>query len=136
MNVYEVSHSWRSLVAWITSTLAATAVFWICFGACVAGCIDTPLPDLEPQARVVAAWDPLLCGEPHRIVIELEDADGRKLSRSVPCETGGVTIDIDEWGVYTGRIYAWTLGPAIRAETQVRLDVDAPVIFWTIDTPR
>ena len=136
MNFIELSHSLRSLVVWIGSTLAATALFWFCFATCVVGCVDTPLPDTEPQARIVAAWDPLLCGDPHRVVIELEDDDGAKLSRSVPCELGGITLDIRHWGVYRGRIYAWSLGPEIRAVTQVRLDVDAPVIFWTVDTPR
>lgn len=136
MNLHTVAYSLRSLATWITSTLLATALFWACFGTCVSGCVDTPLPDLEPQARIVASWDPLLCGEPHRVVIELEDHDGAKLSKSVPCETGGTTIDIAHWGVYRGRIYAWLLGPEIRSVVHVRLDVDAPVIFWTVDTPR
>jgi hypothetical protein len=136
MNLFELAHSLRSLATWIGSTIVATAVFWLCFGACVGGCVDTPLPDIEPQARVVASWDPLLCGDPHRVVIELEDSDGRMLSRSVPCDAGGVTIDIDRWGVYLGRVYAWTFGPEIRSVSNVRLDVDAPIVLWTVDTPR
>jgi hypothetical protein len=136
MNFVELAYSLRGLATWIGSTLAATAVFWLCFGACVGGCIDAPVPDLDPQARVVASWDPLLCGEPHRVVIELEDADGRMLSRSVPCDLGGITIDIDHWGIYSGRTYAWSLGPEIRSVSQVRLDVDAPIVIWAIDTPR
>jgi hypothetical protein len=136
MAFYELAHSVRSLATWIASTLAATAVFWLCFGTCVSGCVDTPLPDLEPQARVVASWDPLACGDPHRVVIELEDDGGAPVSRSVPCAAGAITLDIVHWGVYRGRIYAWTLGPDIRSVTEVRLEVDAPVIFWTVDTPR
>jgi hypothetical protein len=136
MNFIELTYSLRFLGTWIGSTIVATAAFWCCFGACVSGCIDTPLPDIEPQARVIASWDPLLCGDPHRIVIELEDADGRMLSRSGPCDAGGITIDIDRWGIYQGRIYAWTLGPEIRSVSQVRLDVDAPIVVWAIDTPR
>jgi hypothetical protein len=136
MRFIEVAYSLRSLATWLASTLAATALFWMCFGTCVSGCVDTPLPDVEPQARIVATWDPLQCGDPHRVAIELEDDDGRMLSRSVPCDTGGTAIDIAHWGVYTGRIYAWTLGPEVHAVTHVRLDVDAPVIFWTVDTPR
>ncbi|HEY5945066.1 MAG TPA: hypothetical protein VIV40_06220 [Kofleriaceae bacterium] len=136
MNFFELAYSLRSFATWIGSTLAATAVFWLCFATCVAGCVDTPLPDVEPQARVVASWDPLLCGDPHRVVLELEDDDGRMLSRSVPCTVAGITIDIAHWGVYRGKIYAWTVGPEIRAVTQVRLDVDAPVVIWTVDTPR
>lgn len=136
MNLHTVAYSLRSLATWATSTLLATALFWTCFGTCVAGCIDTPLPDLEPQARIVAAWDPLLCGEPHRVVIELEDDGGAKVSKSVPCNAGGTTIDVLHWGVYRGRIYAWLLGPEIRSVVHVRLDVDAPVVFWHVDTPR
>ena len=134
------AHSLRAIATWILSTWAATLVFWTCFcasvAACIAGCVDTPLPDLEPQARVVASWDPLACGDPHRVVIELEDEDGRPISRSVPCAVGGVTIDIARWGVYLGRVYAWTLGAEIRSVLHVRLEVDQPVIFWTVDTPR
>jgi hypothetical protein len=136
MNFYELPHPWRSLATWIGSTCAASALFWLLFGTFVVGCIDTPLPDLEPQARVVASWDPLDCGSPHRVVIELEDEAGAPISKSVPCSTGGVTIDIPHWGIYLGRIYAWTLGPEIRSVTSVRLDVDQPVLFWTVDTPR
>ena len=136
MNLYTFAYSLRSLATWIGSTLFATALFWACFGTCVGGCVDTPFPDVGPQSRVVVSWDPLLCGDPHRVAIELEDDDGAKLSKSVPCEAAGVTIDIVHWGVYRGRIYAWTLGPEIRSVVSVRLDVDSPVIFWTVDTPR
>lgn len=136
---HDAVHPLRSIATWIVTTLTASLLFWACFGAYVAGCtgcIDTPLPELEPQSRVVATWDPLACGDPHRVVIELEDDDGTQLSRSVPCDAGGVTIDIAHWGIYRGRVYAWTLGPDIRSVVHVRLEVDQPVIFWTVDTPR
>jgi hypothetical protein len=138
MSLFELPYvcSLRALATWIGSTLAATALFWFCFATCVVGCVDTPLSDPEPQARVVAAWDPLVCGDPHRVVIELEDGDGSKLARSVPCGAGGITIDIPRWGVYRGRIYAWAFGPEIRSVMAVHLDVDAPVIYWTVETPR
>jgi len=140
MNFIERPYSLRTLAAWVGSTVFATALFWACFGTCVAGCVDQPLPDVEPQARVVASWDPLPCGDPHRVVVELEDDDGAKVSHSVPCEVGGMSIDIRHWGVYRGRIYAWTLTAGDAAEMRsvlyVRLDVDAPVIFWPVDTPR
>jgi hypothetical protein len=136
MQLAELLQPLRSLAAWIVSTLVATLIFWTCFAACIAGCIDAPLPDVEPQSRIVASWDPLACGDPHRVVIELEDDDGRMLSRSVPCDAGGVTIDIPRFGVYWGRIYAWTFGPEIRSVLHVRIEVDAPVIFWAVDTPR
>jgi hypothetical protein len=53
---------------------------------------------------------------------------------------GAHHIDIAHWGIYQGRLYAWTLPaasqPEIRAETKVRLEIDAPVVFWSVDTPR
>lgn len=122
--------------SWIGSTVVVTAAFWLLFGTCVSGCVDQPLPDLEPQARIVASWDPLLCGDPHRVVVELEDDDGAPLSGSVPCGIGGLTLDVRHWGVYRGRVYAWSLGPVIRSVLTVRLDVDAPIVSWTLDTPR
>jgi hypothetical protein len=136
MNLYELACSLRSLLAWIGSTLLATAVFWLCFGTCVSGCVDTPLPDIEPQSRVLVSWDPLDCGDPHRVVVELEDDAGVPVSSSVPCNAGGMAIDIAHGGVYRGRIYAWTLGPEIRSVLAVRLEVDAPLVLWTVDTPR
>jgi hypothetical protein len=125
-------HPVLSFVSWVASTLVATAAFWLTFGACV----DQPLPDPEPQARLVVSWDPTVCGDPHRIVVELEDAAGVPLSRSVPCIAAGMTLDIPHWGVYRGRVYAWTYGPEIRSELTVRVDVDAPIVNWTVDTPR
>ena len=106
----------------------------------LAGCVDMPVPDLEPQARLIAAWNPLDCGEPHRVVFELEDENGARLSRSAVCEVGGVSLDVPHWGVYRGRIYAWELQPSaeseIRSVVAVRLDVDAPIVHWYVETPR
>jgi hypothetical protein len=102
------------------------------------GCVDRPLlDDVEPQARIITVWDPTLCGqEPHRVVVELEDDRGVRVSRSAPCAIGGVTLDVLTWGVYHGRIYAWMLGPEIRSIATVQLAVDAPIIHWYVDTPR
>ena len=109
--------------------------------ACLtAACVDTPLPDIEPQARLVTAWDPLLCGEPHRVVIELEDERGADISRSVPCELGMLTLDLPTWGLYRGKISAWDLVPnetaEIRSVIAARLEIDAPIVHWYVDTPR
>lgn len=113
----------------------------VCAAAIVAsGCVDSPVPDLEPQARLVVVWDSLACGEPHRVVIELEDERGVPLSRSVPCELGGMSIDVPHWGVYRGRLYAWELVPTAEAEIRsvvsVRLEVDAPIVHWYVEAPR
>ncbi len=121
----------RSLALWITSPIAFTAGFWTCFGACVA----TPAGDSPPDARIVAAWDPLSCGDPHRVVVELTDAGGDPLTASTPCELGHLTIDAPHFGDYRGRVYAWVLGAPIRSIVPVDLDVEQPVIQWPIDTP-
>ena len=117
---------------WILTTFAATFGFWTCFGACV----DAPLPRSPPQAKVVAAWDPLVCGDPHRVVVELEDDDGVPLSVSAPCTLGGLTIDAPHFGVYRGRIYAWELGKPERSFASVHLIVDEPIVRWDVETPR
>jgi hypothetical protein len=114
------------LTPWI-----ATALFWLAFTAC----IDSPMPDDPAIARVVVAWDPLACGAPHRIVVELEDQAGVKLSSSTPCNTGSLTVDAPHFGIYYGRIYAWEAGEDIRSITPVRLFVDEPVVRWLIATP-
>lgn len=126
-------HPVLAFLTWIGSTVIMTATFWLLFGACV----DMEPPPIEPPARVVASWDPLQCGDDdHRVVVELEDDDGAEVSGSVPCKIGGLTLDVRHWGVYRGRIYAWTLGPEIRSVTSVRLDIDSPILWWTVDTPR
>jgi len=122
-----------SLVTWIAAPLAATCVFWTCFGACV---MPPPPADEPPQARLVAAWDPLACGEPHRVVVELEDDAGVPLSVSAPCVLGSLTLDAPHLGIYHGRIYAWILGEAIRSIAPVVLSIDAPIVQWVVPTPR
>jgi hypothetical protein len=129
-----------SFITWIASTMLASALFWITFGSCVAGgCIDAPLPDREPQARLVTSWDPLACGSPHRVAIEIEDDDGRMLSTSAPCELGEMTIDVPAWGIYRGRIYAWSIAgneATISSLLPVRHEIDEPVVQWNVQTPR
>jgi hypothetical protein len=117
-----------SVLAFVPLLLATGCLF--------GGCVDAPVIEPEPPSRIVAVWDPLACGDPHRVVVELEDDDGARASTSVPCELGGATLDLRHWGVYRGRIYAWTLGPTIRSVVPVRLDVDAEIIHWYVETPR
>jgi hypothetical protein len=125
-------HPVASVSGWIGSTTLATVAFWSVFGACV----DAPLPQDQPQARVIAAWDPLQCGDPHRVVIELEDDDGVPLSASAPCALGELTLDAPRMGRYRGQIYAWTLDDTVRSSTAVELSIDAPVMRWVVPTPR
>jgi hypothetical protein len=130
-----------AFISWVGSAMLGTAIFWMLFGSCVlGGCLDSPLPPAEPQARLLTSWDALACGDPHRVVIELEDDDGARVSSSVPCEIGEMTIDIRHWGIYRGRIYAWMLdagsGAVIRSERAVRLEIDSPIVQWVVETPR
>lgn len=119
------------LVLLVLSPWLATLAFWLCFTAC----IDTPMPSDPPIARVIVVWDPLGCGEPHRVAVELEDFDGNKLSSSTACATGSITLDTAHYGVYYGRIYAWEAGKDIRSVTPVRLNVDEPIVRWLVATP-
>jgi len=117
---------------WILSTAAATLGFWTCFGACV----DAPMPRPAPQAKILASWDPLACGDPHRVVVELEDDAGAPLSVSAPCTVGGLTIDAPHFGIYRGRIYAWVLGGSEHPFEDVNLIVDQPIVRWDMQTPK
>src|SRR5438552_3750529 len=117
-----------SVATWILSTLFATLVFWTCFKAYV----STPPPEM-PQARLVASWDPLACGDPHRVALELEDEDGGKLSTSAPCALGALTVDITHFGVYRGRLYAWDAG-AIRSIVPVDMVIDQSIVRWLVET--
>lgn len=116
----------------VLSPVFATLVFWSTFVAC----IDTPLVDGPPIARVVASWDPLACGEPHRVVVELADDAGAEVSASAPCASGGLSVDVPHFGVYYGRVYAWAPGDPMRSVVPVRLVVDEPVVQWAIEPPR
>ena len=117
---------------WLLSTAAVTFCFWTSFGACV----DAPLPQGPPQAKIVATWDPLGCGAPHRVAVELEDEAGAPLSASAACSLGSLTLDAPQFGVYRGRIFAWELGVGERSAEAVELIVDEPVVRWNIATPR
>lgn len=122
----------RSLVLWIGSTLVFSAAFWTCFGACV----DTPVGASPPNARIVASWDPLSCGDPHRVVVELADDAGDPLTASAPCTLGHLTLDAPHFGGYHGRTYAWVLGSAIRSVAPADLDVEQVIVQWPIETPK
>jgi hypothetical protein len=122
----------RSLLVWTVSSWAASAAFWACFGACV---VAEP-PRGEPQARVIASWDPTACGAPHRVAIELADESGAARSASVPCAVGAVELDGVAYGSYRGRIYAWALGEDARSVAPLALDIDDRVVRMTVDTPR
>jgi hypothetical protein len=119
--------------ALVLSPWFATVLYWLCFSAC----IDAPMSDVDDPsiARVVVEWDPLSCGAPHRIAVELEDQAGNRLSTSTACTAGSLAIDAPHFGLYYGRVYAWQPGEVIRSITPVRLTVDEPIVRWLIATP-
>lgn len=120
------------IVAWIGWSWGASLVFWVVFGACVVEAPDAAEP---PAARLITSWDPLACGEPHRVVVELEDDDGAGLAGSAPCAHGELALDLRRWGIYRGRVYSWVLDHPIRSVTPVSLTIDAPIVRWQVATP-
>ena len=104
----------------------------------VGGCATTDETlEAAPQSRLVASWDSEGCRKDgHVVVIDLEDDGGAALSAWAPCYLGTVTLDVLHWGVYRGRVFAWTPDEDIRSVSKVRVDVDAPVIYWAVATPR
>ncbi len=104
----------------------------------VAACATTDETlEAAPQSQLVASWDSGPCRkDAHFIVIDLEDDGGAPVSAWAPCFLGTLSVDILHWGVYRGRVFAWTPDESIRSVSQVRVDIDAPVIYWTVATPR
>ncbi len=90
----------------------------------LAACADEPLPPDSPSARVIASWDPLACGEPHRVAIEL-DGNGGELDDSAPCALGSLVFDVAELGDYRVRI----------GERELELSVDQPVVELEVAPP-
>jgi hypothetical protein len=121
-----------SLRCLVRCPLLVAALAWTALGAC----IDAPVEPGPSVARLVIVWDPLACGDPHRVVIELEDDDGVMVSRSAPCNIGGLTLDVSHLGSYRGRIYAWALDLPIRSVAPLALTIDQAIVHWTVVTPR
>ena len=121
----------KSIFSCVLLPWLCAVAFWFAFGACVANVPDEP----EPVSRLIASWDPLGCGEPHRVVLELEDEDGNPITSSTPCWLGGLAVDLPRWGWYTGRIYTWVLDQPIRSIRNVTIAVDAAIIRWQVITP-
>ncbi len=103
--------------------------------AVVSACLDAPAGSDAAVARLIVAWDPLACGDPHRIAVELEDDVGAVLSASTPCTVGVLTLDVGHVGSYRGRIYAWAIDAPIRSVAPVALTIDQPVVHWDVATP-
>jgi hypothetical protein len=109
---------------------------WVAVAVAAAGCLEGPGSEgASGGPRIAAKWDPRACGEPHRVALELEDEEGRRISSSAPCASGGLTLEAPHLGVYVGRIYAWTAGRPIRSVIPVQIDVDEATERWTVATP-
>jgi len=121
----------RSLLVLLCSPLFAAAVLWAAFAAC----LDAPADRAPSIARLVVAWDPLACGEPHRIVVELADDGGAVVSASTPCNLGSLAVDVPHFGDYRGRIYAWALAAPVRSEAPLEVTIDQPVVRRDVATP-
>jgi len=101
----------------------------------LAACIDTPPEPRLSAARLVVAWDPLACGDPHRLVVELQDADGATISASTPCNLGTLALDVAHFGSYRGQIYAWELGVPARPVAPIELTIDEAIVRWDVMAP-
>lgn len=121
----------RSLLLLLCSPWFVAALAW----TALAACLDAPVDHGPSVARLVVAWDPLACGEPHRIVIELADETDAPVSASTPCNLGGLTIDVSHFGSYHGRLYAWALDAPVRSVTPVELVIDQPITRWEVAPP-
>jgi hypothetical protein len=137
----------RSCLVLLCSPLVVAALAWALFAAC----IDAPPEARLSPARLVVAWDPLACGDPHRLVAELRDDAGAVMSASTPCSLGTLAVDVARFGSYRGRLYAWALdqpgrpgaptgatdGVADRAAIEVTIEVtiDQPIVHWDVTVP-
>jgi len=124
----------RTHVVDVMAPLVATAVFWTMFGACVDG-----RPPVASPPRLIASWNSLACGDPHHVVVELEDEAGARQARAAPCERGSVTLDAPHGGRYRW----WISALHVPARSNVgrpgaiaiAVAIDRPIVRWSIMTP-
>ncbi len=122
----------RGFLILVCSPLVASIVFWVLFGACV----DAPLDPSPPIARIVTTWDPLGCGDPHRVVVELADAAGAAVSGSIPCNAGSLALDAPHLGDYRGLVYAEAPDAAMRSLAPLTVMLDQALVYVAVETPR
>jgi len=121
--------SMRGFLVLVGSPLVATIIFWLLFGACIAA----PLDPSPPLARIVTTWDPLECGPPHRVVVELANGVGDAMTGSMPCNAGSVALDAPHLGSYHGLVYAEA---PMRSIAPLAVALDQPVVYVAVETPR
>jgi hypothetical protein len=113
-----------SCCSWLAAGLLSTAL----------ACVDEPLATEPSPARLVVAWDPLACGRPHRVAVDLEDEAGAWCSVTVPCNLGGVAVDVPHRGVYW--FHAASVDAPPRSVIPVEVVIDEPIVHRFIATPR
>ncbi|HET9620770.1 MAG TPA: hypothetical protein VFP84_05370 [Kofleriaceae bacterium] len=97
--------------------------FAFALGLVSVGCLDAPPARDAALVALVTTWDPLACGDPHRVAVELVDAAGATSAASAPCAIGVVTLDVAHVGAYTGRVYAWAIGEPARSITPITVTI-------------
>lgn len=121
----------RCLLVLLCSPLCVAAAAW----AMLAACLDAPGAPPPAVARLVVGWDPLACGAPHRVAVELADEAGATVSASTPCSLGGLAVDVAHVGSYHGRIYAWAPAAPARSVAEIDVTIDQPIVHWDVATP-
>ena len=103
----------------------------------LAGCLDAPIADTPAIARLVASWDPLECGAPHRVVIELALVDavdaGGSLAASGWCALGGLAVEVPRLGSYHARARADDLGSSPPLHKDIA--IEHAIVDWSIGEP-
>ncbi len=116
----------------IVCPVLLAAGFWLAFGACV----DVEAAVTPPLSRVLVAWDPLACHDDHRVAIELTAlADDAIVTRSVPCAVGWMPLDVPHVGEYRARVDIVSASALPQLAFERDLDIEAPVVRWTLDEP-
>lgn len=119
----------------IVAVAASPVWFSILCVVALAACLDAPMGESAAGARIIVVWEPLACGEPHRVAVELADEAGVMISASAPCTIGAVTLEAPHFGAYAGRIYAWAAGRPNRSIAEVTIYVEESVVRWEVATP-
>jgi hypothetical protein len=113
----------------------ALVMMLVLVGVVASGCLDTPSPHDAAAAELVTTWDPLICGDPHRVEVELADLAGVMSAASAPCDLGVLALDVAHFGNYTGRVYAWAIGEPARSIVPITVTIDAAVAHQHVVTP-
>ena len=107
-------------------------VAWFVASIATAACVSLPDTSTEVQPQLIAVWDAMGCGPPHRVAFALADDTGDSVARSAPCDAGTLVFDVPRLGTYTGEVYAWSLAGGSGAADDVSIDVVAAMTRWEL----